>query len=96
MERLVIYFCGISGKFNLDYSNLIPVSKELKNEAKIKGRWYEKVEKVFRIALGNNIGSFHTEQEARAYAEKNFEIPVIKYGMIEKTGITSWQLKKNG
>lgn len=91
---LVVYFCGISGRFHLDYASHIAFDHKLKNEVKVKGRWYEKVEKRFRIVLGSNIGAFLTEQDAIIYAEKNFEFPVRKYKMIETTGITSWQLKK--
>lgn len=95
MASLVVYFCGISGKFNLDYSNLVPFNHNLKNEAKVKGRWYEKVEKRFRMVLGSNIGAFRTEQEAIAYATKNFkQISVRPYEAIGTTGITSWQLKE--
>jgi hypothetical protein len=90
---LTVYFCGISGRFHLDYANQVDFYHKLNIEAKVKGVWYEKVEKRFRIVLGSNIKTFLTEQDAVSYAETQFKLPVKKYEMIQTTGITSWQAK---
>jgi len=62
----------------------------MKNEAKIKGKWYDKAEKCFRTTLGSTLGSFHTETDALAYAKKKFKAPVQQYEMIIRTKQTSW------
>jgi hypothetical protein len=95
MQILVIYFCGISGRYNLDSAFLHTFFRRLPNEAKVKGRWYEKVEKCFRTDLGSTLGSFPTENDALAFAKKKFKVPAQQYEMIIRTQETSWVERSN-
>ncbi len=87
---LVYYFCGLSGKWHLDWCRLFDLQRPTGHTARVDRVWHSKVTLHKRIVLGDGLKAFKSKSDLEAFAPLIWPAKPIPYEPIIDTGLTKW------